>query len=512
MTSLESLEPRPAVKSRRRLAGDTAALVGAQLVGLAATLALTPVQLDRMGYERYGLISLAVAAVGVFTFLDYGLSWAVLRYVPSLRIGDRPDQAREVASYFVSAALVAGVLVSMSGAAVVLVAALLGYELVDGDRLSVLVFCLLMLPVMLSSNVLSNVARSLGHFRAAALVFGGYFLTTNVIWAVAAGRSHDVEFVLGSQILYSCGATLFWYRLIRRVAFRIKLFPQLSSQAREHRTAMLRFAAYSAVAGLSASLFLAGDKIAFASGIGVKELPYYAIAVALCSRIAIMASSLTGVAFPQLSAAHAAEDVGEYTSLSQWALRATTLSTAAVAAGVFWVGSDFFGIWISSGFADATDTVIRALAVGFAIQAVGQLGYAANDARGRVRRTMLSGLSFGTAGVVAAGLVAGRYGLEAGATVFAAALGGHGLVGVFVGYGFPTRRTIVEAGYLTLPPFVAVGVADRLAHVSGAGALGALVAAGVVAAAVLLLQARVVLLPVRPLQSRATARSTVRKD
>ncbi len=69
---------------RTLLGGDTRRdalwLFGGQLVALAVTAVATPIQLERMGAERYGIVVVLSAAVGYVGLLDIGAAWGVMRF------------------------------------------------------------------------------------------------------------------------------------------------------------------------------------------------------------------------------------------------------------------------------------------------------------------------------------------------------------------------------------------------------------------------------------------------
>lgn len=480
---------------RRRITGDTAFIVGAQIVGLVVTLLATPLQLSRMGYERYGLLSLAVAVVGVFNFLDLGLGWSALLHVPTLR-RQRDGRIDDAASFLVSSALVLGL--AVAGLVVTVAGVLFGVSGdavgLSGERFAIVLLCAALLPALMTSNVLSSVARALGQFRPAAIISATYFVGTNIVWLVVAGRAGDVEIVLGSQVLFCILSGIIWLRRIRRngladLSIRFRSWNVLG----DYRRTLLVFASFAAMGGLATNLFLTADKLAFATGIGVARLPLYTISVALCSRLAIVAMSLTAVVFPRLSSAHAVDDASQYLSLSRWAVRATTLCTAGVAAALFWAGDDFVSLWISPSFANQTSLTIKLLTVGFAVWSIGQLGYAANDARGGVRRSMVSGICCATFGLLGAAFVSGRSGIAAGAGVFAAALVVNGLVGLVFGYGRITSTAAVGALWFCAPVFATVGLVEWLAQQFNSSPLVGVGVAVLASMVVLAAQARLVL-------------------
>jgi O-antigen/teichoic acid export membrane protein len=481
---------------RRQISGDTAFVVGAQVIGLVVTLLATPIQLSRMGYERYGLVALAVAVVGIFNFLDLGLSWSALRHLPTLRRDESAGLAEGAASLLVSSALTLGLAVSSIAVATASVLyAVSGASLgLDGEHLVVVVVSAALLPALMTSNVLSSVARALGEFRPAAIISASYFIGTNLVWVAAAGRPGDVEIVIASQAAFCILISIIWLRRIRAAGLsglRVRLGTR--SAFEHHRRALLDFAFFAAFGGLATTLLTTADKLAFAAGVGVGQLPLYTISAALCSRLAIVAMSLTAVVFPRLSSAHAAEDDTAYAALSRWAMRTSLLCTAVVAAALFWAGEDFVSIWISPGFAHRTSLVIKLLTIGFAVWSVGQLGYAANDARGRVRRTMVSGVSFAMLGLLGAALASSKWGITAGAAVFAAALVVNGIVGIVLGYG-PVRLTsAASALWFCAPAFTVVGLMEWIVGQLDAGPAVAVAVAVVASMFVLAGQAWILL-------------------
>jgi len=509
-----NLESRPQTDPGRLrrggLVGDSAFIVATQIVGLAVTLVLTPIQLSRMGYERYGLLALMVAIVGIFGFLDYGLSWGVLRYVPALRSQSDSRAASEAASVFFVAGVGVAVVGGICGIAVLVSGVVLGTPtIVRGDREAIIACALTVAMASMVFNVLSNVARAVGAFRMTALVYGLYFVSTNIVWAAVGGHGFDVELVLIWQALFLAGGAAYWWLRIPKLGLRgIRLSPSVmrGTEARP----MLRFAGWSALAGLSTGLFSSADRPAFATALPLSALPLYAIPAALATRIGLVASAVTSVAFPQLSAAHAADERSTFASLSTSALRGTAVCTTAVAAPLFWAGPAFLELWISPGFAHETTVTIRVLAIAWAAEALGQLGYISNDARGRIRRSMASGIVCAIVALIGAAAGAAAFGLSGGAALFAGALTVHGLIGIFFGFGLPRLPAISAAASVVLPSVLAVGfgviAAERLVDAPSVTLTVAILAS----LGVFLFQARGVIAHVVPGGERALVRQRVR--
>jgi O-antigen/teichoic acid export membrane protein len=439
--------------TQRRVRDDTLVVLAGQIIALATTLILTPVQLQRMGYAHYGLLSLAVSVAGLSGFLDYGLGWTALRYIPLMH---GATGVRALARRLVRLAGAVGLLAAF------VPAVLLPLAIPGTPPKAIVALACLIIPASVVAGSLTSIIRATGDYRRSTLVATATVVSTNVVWVLAAGRQHDVATVLAWQLFAAVASSLYWWH-------RLPTGDEGPAQFVRPRE-MLRFAVLSAFVGLSVVLISAADKFLVGAAVGVALLPFYSIPVSLASRLTLLSSSLTAVVFPRMSRAHGEGPATDAHALSGRILTGAAATTATILAGILWAGPSFFSLWISPEFAEETRWTLRSLAIGFAVYGVGQLGYAANDARGRVGRSLWTVLSvtIPTLGLMA--LAARLQGVEAAALTFSTGLVIHGLLGMTLSGG---GRALLRAQALLLifVPLVFAGLAARVSAILALPAL-----------------------------------------
>jgi O-antigen/teichoic acid export membrane protein len=472
-----------------RAGGHAAWLFGGQVVGGLATLIATPIELDRMGPERYAAVVLLAGIVGYLTVLDVGSGWAVTRSVSRhLAAGERTRAAEALGSGLV--------LVVAIGALGTIVLVLLAPAIVDllsvqadvrPDVVAGLRVLALSLPVVLASVVLAGVGRSLEMFRLSAILSALHLVVFNAAWVALAGRANDVVWVVGAQaviVLATCAvwAGALWRRepvLLRRVRARRAEAGELFRFGRQY---LFTQAGYGALTQ--------ADKPILAIGIPVSLMPQYTIPFAVASRVTMLSTPVATVLFPRLVAAAAENREEKLVDVGGRSIRLVSIATGAALALIVFGGRPFLELWIGESFAADAYAPLLALAVGFSLLTVGSPAGVLLDARDRpeVHARLVAGggaIGLGAGGVLGgifATPTAGAIGIGVGLAVIGLAVleASHRLAPAW------SRRLMASMALVPLAALLAAGAAAAaLAAVIQAGALVTLliVAAATTAAA-----------------------------
>ena len=443
---------------------NAAWLFSGQAIGLLVTLIATPIQLDRMGSERYGIVVITAATLNSLMLLDGGAGLAVTRAVPWHRARGDIEHARSLAG--------SGLLLTVAvGSVLGTVVWLLADQIVDifqisesarPDAVSAFRVAAFILPLSLGLGVLIALGRTAGLFRAIAVVSAFVMSALNIAWAAVAGESHDVVLVAKAQFVITLVAVagLLIVLAIRAHDYLLPLRPSLRG-TRE----LLSFGGRS-VAGLaSLSVLNQADKVALAAVLPVSALPAYSIPFSIALRITIVSSSLAGVLLPRLAALSSTGDAAEVRRVGLAALRVISLASAAIAVTCAFGGGAFLALWVGGDFADDAWGPLIALAIGFAALATGSIGGAMLDASGR------PGVNASIAAVGAGlGLALGVGLAAAFGTALAGAVGiATGLVIIGTGALELGRRLVLRLSWkalapLVLTPWLALGAAGALAY------------------------------------------------
>jgi O-antigen/teichoic acid export membrane protein len=443
---------------------NAAWVLSGQAIGLLVTLIATPIQLDHMGAERYGIVVITAAALNSLMLLDGGAGLAVLRAVPWHRARGDTKHARSLAA--------SGLLLTLAvGSVVGAVVWLLADHVVDVFRISesarpdaVAAFrvAAFILPLSLGLGVLLSLARSAGLFWATAASSAFVMSALNITWAAVAGESHDVVLVAKAQFVITLVAVT-GLLIVLAIRARDYLFP-LRPSLRGTRE-LMSFGGRSAAGMASLSALNQADKVALAAVLPVSTLPAYSIPFSIALRITVVSSSLAGVLLPRLAAMSSTGDVVEVRRVGLAALKVISLGSAAIAVTCAFAGGAFLELWVGGDFADDAWGPLIALAVGFGALATGSVGGAMLDASGRPG----TNAAMTTAGA-ALGLGLGVGLAAAFGTALAAAIGiATGLVVIGAGALELSRRLVLRMSWRALAPpvltpWVALGAAAALAY------------------------------------------------
>ena len=404
---------------RTLLGGDTRRdalwLFGGQLVALAVTAVATPIQLERMGAERYGIVVVLSAAVGYVGLLDIGAAWGVMRFVPWHRTRGDDEAAQRVVAAAVLLSLGVGLSVGLLVLALApTLAALLdvsaGSAAQTTDAVRVMAA---FIPILLLTSLLSGLGRAVDMFALVGVVAAGQVVATNVIWAAVAGEPDDVLKVLIAQLLIACGAiaiTAVAIKARRGWALRARL------PSRDALREITSFGAKTSSGQAGLGMLLAADKPVLGSVMAVSAIPAYSIPFALALRIMLVSSSVSSAVFPPAVAALAAGDRSEFARLRRRAFGVVGLVSGLLAVNCVFGGRPLLEWWLGDPVAADGWVALAILGAGFGVLACGSIGNILLDAGGRPGAAAALMIVGGVLGLALAGALAAVWGSAAAAS------------------------------------------------------------------------------------------------
>jgi O-antigen/teichoic acid export membrane protein len=410
---------------------DVAILVFSQAAALAISFALTPVQLNAMGAERYGVVALTAVLLSYLTFFDVGVGYALTHFVPYYLAASEEDQLRGM----IFAALVVSSSLGAIGAVLVwslapwLSAEVLNVspEVVASARFSVRLAAL-GLPLLLITSVFSGIGRGLGLFSASGYIRFFTFGCLNVSWALVAHSDRAVELVSITQLVIAGIGACAWAILVKR------RFPGRLLKPTLHRKTygkLLSYGVSASVSNFGHVLMFSVDKLILATILPVREIVYYTIPFALASQIPLLSVTVALVLFPRFSASAATEGAEGGSDVTTGLARASrgvlTLFNGLIVVTLVLAGPLILRVWLGSDFAENGHLVLSALAIGFGVQALGAVDQVYLQARGWVRTSAAIFLVSGSAGVLVLFVLASWFGVDGAAVATAAALAALGI-------------------------------------------------------------------------------------
>jgi len=369
----------------RRRAGGMLAGVAWNALGrglpLLAALALTPILVQQLGLDRWGLFTLGLAMVGIFGIFDFGVGQALTR-----TLAERIGAGREAEAAGLTAAALA-----VLGALSLLLAALLwlGVPLLI-DRLlrvppalrqeAIGAFRILALaaPLVVLNAALWGVLAAYQRFRAANLVTMPvalfYYLGPVLVlwvWDSLAG-------VMLALVLVRFANTLSYLALLRPLLRRMREAPPRLAEA----LPLLRLGGWMSLSGMLTQALLYADRFLIGALVSLTAVAFYATPLDLVLRVWMLPVAVAQTLLPAFATGFRHEPAGTAALLRRGGLLilGLVLPAALLLAGF---GAPLLGLWLGPEFAAGGGHVLRIMGVGILFSCLAFAPAALLDAIGR---------------------------------------------------------------------------------------------------------------------------------
>lgn len=336
-------------------------------LGISVVIAflVSPVIVNNLGKELYGVWTLIVSVTGYFTVLDFGVNTAIVRYISKSSAQEDHAQARQI--YSTSLAIF-----GITSLVILLFSFVFGYFFQDLFKLY-------------------NLPRTYlyGVFMISALDLAGG-LVCSVFLGSLAGLQ-EFKYINGTSVLVNVvksalllvllrhGFALLTLALLQLSASGIRALCQyLLLKKRYHfisfsRTAVTRdaikliysYSVYSFIIAVALKLLFYTDSVVIGAMISVSDVAFYAIPSTLLDYLEKFVWAMIAVLVPVISANEATDRDSGNSRLYIVGTRYTLMVSMPVVIALYFYGDDFIRIWMGLEFGMRSSWVLRILLIGF---------------------------------------------------------------------------------------------------------------------------------------------------
>lgn len=360
-------------------------LAGNALPLAAAAIAL-PVIVNRMGVERFGLLSLAWVLIGYFSLFDLGLGRALTKLIAERR--DSP-RAAEIDS-LTSTGLALMALLGVAGG--FLVAAAVPFAGGWLDRLEPalrveaqrsLWLVAVSIPLVVVGAALRGVLEGMQAFRTLNLIRGPAGALLYAVPAIGALWTPRLDVSVLLLLVTRLAITLVQLPACLQ---RVRLAPRLVDFS--WSGALLRFGGWLTVSNIVGPVIVYVDRFVLGALLSVAAMGYYSAPFEIVTRLLWIPAALAGAMFPALARLSAVDDVaarvlrGQATGLVLMVCVPLCVISALCARPAL-------GAWLGPEFAEHSTVALLWLLPGFALNSLAQIPVVALQGRGRTREVAL---------------------------------------------------------------------------------------------------------------------------
>jgi O-antigen/teichoic acid export membrane protein len=391
LTPQNNQQRERALSHVQRLSVNAVLQTGGQVLPLLAGAMAIPIVYRNIGHADFGLFTLSLSAIGLFSLLDLGLGRASVRFMA--RAFAERDSAAAAAIFIQSAIALGGFSVILCLVLFALAPLVVGLWIhsQDVDR-SVVRQCLYILATAVPFAGLTSVFRSVLEAREK---FGSISVIQSTFGALTYLVPLALSFVSSDVRLLIAGAVL--CRLSVCVAFALAawdmwkaVLPWQSGRLRGH-SEFRQFSFWTVLSNVIGTGIVYGDRAVLVRMFGLAEIPFYNVPLEMLGRMMIIVNSAATVVFPALSRV-----TGNRQLLDRMYAPLATLVGAGVAVGLLALSiltPALLSVWLGASFHDHSSLLVRIMLVGLLFQTLNAMALVFMNAGGFARPITLMHLA-----------------------------------------------------------------------------------------------------------------------
>jgi O-antigen/teichoic acid export membrane protein len=367
----------------KRLSVNALLQICSQVLPLLAGAVAIPLLYTRIGRDDFGVFTIGLSALGLFSLLDLGLGRAAVRFMArAFADGDFTAAASVAVHSALVLFLFSLVLSIVSFCAIPLAAAHWFHAAtqIHQPLKQCLYILILALPIAGLTSVFRAVLEAKERFLVISIIQVFLGVLTYIVPLVLSFATKDIRFIIAGAV--ACRGFAFVAFLIAAVMAWQGSFAWSKVDLKAQKE-FRHFSFWMVLSNIVGSSIVYGDRALLVKMFELTEIPFYNVPLELLGRLMIVVNSAATVAFPALSRAADNKDLFEdvYVTL-------TTL--LSILTGLTFLGLSLLTplglhLWLGDEFRDHSTVTVRVLLAGVAFQTLNVFALASLNARGFAR-------------------------------------------------------------------------------------------------------------------------------
>jgi O-antigen/teichoic acid export membrane protein len=348
-----------------------------------------PLLIQRLGLERFGILTLLWTIIGYFSLFDFGIGRAITQQVAALSA----DRQHKDIPATIKAGLEFTILTGLLGACLLLLAA---YPLshfglnISADLQHEVFISLTVAAIGIPLATLSTGFRGVleGYEKFQASNTGRMFLGLSIfLFPFISILLHGASLIYVT--LWLVGARLATTILFAWMVFKLPKALILNAKIGHGvRKRLFSFGAWMAITNLLSPLLVNLDRFVISYMLGASVVAYYTLPMEFLIRLLIFPGALGASLLPRLAGDHAVNSIrAQKTFLFSLKITAASMLVLCVMSSL--AAYPLMNYFISADFANQAWTIFVILSIGVFFNGIAYIPYTALHARGSAKKTGL---------------------------------------------------------------------------------------------------------------------------
>ncbi len=387
---------------------------------IALSLVVTPIVVNGLGADAFGVLALVAVTLGLFGLLDLGIGGAAVRAVAQHHGQGDLDAAGRVVGTVVTAYLLIGIVggVVIAVATPLLVTTLLSIPpgLQPAATIAFLAAAL-GFPVSLLVGAFASIPKAVQRFDRSTRVAVVFSTVGPIMTAALVVAGLGIPAIAIAGLGMNVVALVVYYRVGRGLlggapiplGIDRALFRELAA-----------FGGWFLIASIGIAMLYQVDKLLIGALLSVAAVTFYVVPGNLANRIQGFLGAATLVVFPASSSLMASARHDALARLYRDGTRLTFLLAMTLGVPMAIFAEPFLRYWLGPDFADQSATAMVILVATYVLLGLTGIAWGLAFGTGRARVNALFALAMGAIDIVLVLLLVGPYGIEGAAFAYLA--------------------------------------------------------------------------------------------
>jgi len=334
-------------------------------ISVVVAFIVSPILVNQLGNETYGIWVLIVSLTSYFTILDFGVNGAIVRFVSKYKaLKDYSNANKIFSTSFAFFSILAVVVVVFCAIFAVYFKSI--FEVTQFDQ-RYLYFVFLIVGIDLALNLIFSVflgsLKAVGRFVEVNIIAISLNIIKNIIIVILLMKGHSLLAIALLQLVVNSTKFTLQYFTIQKFASFLHF--SIDDINKESFKQLYNYSVYGFIISVAMKIIFYTDSVVIGAILDVSQVTFYAIPTMLMQYLEHFIWAIIAVLLPIISAQDALGKNDNNAKMYRVGTKYAMLLCTPVFLVLYFAGSDFIGFWMGEQYKGPSGQVLQILLIGY---------------------------------------------------------------------------------------------------------------------------------------------------
>ncbi len=334
-------------------------------ISVVVAFIVSPILVNQLGNETYGIWVLIVSLTSYFTILDFGVNGAIVRFISKYKaLNDYKSVNKIFSTSFAFFSIIAVVVVTFCAIFAVYFKDI--FEITQFDQ-GYLYFVFLIVGIDLALNLIFSVflgsLKAVGRFLEVNVIAITLNIIKNIIIVILLMKGHSLLAIAILQLIVNLTKFTLQYFTIQKFASYLNF--TIEDINEESFKQLYNYSVYGFIISVAMKIVFYTDSIVIGAILDVSQVTFYAIPTMLMQYLEQFIWAIIAVLLPIISAQDALGKNQNNSMMYKVGTKYAMLLCTPIFLVLYFAGSAFISLWMGEQYKTPSGQVLQILLIGY---------------------------------------------------------------------------------------------------------------------------------------------------